>query len=556
MADKRISELTSLSPVDDTDLIVVVDVSDTTMGVAGTTKKALKTELKGDKGDAATVDVGTTTTGNPGTNASVVNSGTTNAAIFDFTIPRGATGAQGIQGIQGTAGTNGTNGTNGTDGISYIWKGTYSAGTSYQANDCVAYLGTSYIYINATPGSGHTPADDAYWDILALKGNTGTGTGDVVGPATNTDSYIPQWNGANSKTLKDGLPITTWLKTDQTTPQTIANGQPIQDTLTASQIVATDANKKFQSLAVATYPSLTELSYVKGVTSAVQTQLNNKAGTGVASTSANGLEPQATAPSAGNLNVEGIANGETARSDKLLLDSTLPTTQAFSDSAVAGTSLKAARIDHKHAMPALDLSGYVTKSTYDAHTILYATTDNTPAALVVGEQTVVGRATGGNITALAIDSDLSSVSANDDTIPSAKATKAMGDSKLPLAGGTMTGKATNAGKDEVGKTYTPASGAQTVALDCSVNNIHIVSGNASGTAITFTITGATNSQVFIVSILQGDTTVSTITSWFSTIRWSGGSAPTLTATLNKRDTFGFIRTAADQYDGFVIGQGC
>lgn len=89
-----------------------------------------------------------------------------------------------------------------------------------------------------------------------------------------------------------------------------------------------------------------------------------------------------------------------------------------------------------------DLSVLVTKATYDAHTVLYATTDNTPVALTVGEQTLVGRATGGNIAAIAIDSDLSSVSANDDTVPSAKATKAMGDLKLPLAGGTMTGNIT------------------------------------------------------------------------------------------------------------------
>ena len=33
------------------------------------------------------------------------------------------------------------------------------------------------------------------------------------------------------------------------------------------------------SLAVATYPSLTELSYVKGVTSAIQTQLDSKQAT-------------------------------------------------------------------------------------------------------------------------------------------------------------------------------------------------------------------------------------------------------------------------------------
>lgn len=86
-------------------------------------------------------------------------------------------------------------------------------------------------------------------------------------------------------------------------------------------------------------------------------------------------------------------------------------------------------------------STYVAKATYDANTILYATTDNTPVALTVGANTVVGRV-GGDITTLAIDSDLSSVSASDDTVPSAKATKAMGDLKLPLAGGTMTGSIT------------------------------------------------------------------------------------------------------------------
>jgi hypothetical protein len=107
-----------------------------------------------------------------------------------------------------------------------------------------------------------------------------------------------------------------------------------------------------------------------------------------------------------------------------------------------------------------------------------------------------------------------------------------------------------------GATYTPDSGSKTVALNVGNTNIHIVSGHANGTAITFTITGAQNNQPFIVSILQGGTTSSTIVAWFSTIRWAGGSAPTLTATLGKRDTFGFIRTGSNTYDGFVIGQNC
>ena len=44
----------------------------------------------------------------------------------------------------------------------------------------------------------------------------------------------------------------------------------------------------------------------------------------------------------------------------------------------------------------------VTKALFDAHSILFATTDDIPAALTVTEQTLVGRLTGGNISAVAI----------------------------------------------------------------------------------------------------------------------------------------------------------
>ena len=50
----------------------------------------------GSPGTAATVAVGTTTTGAAGTNASVTNTGTANAAVFNFTIPQGVQGAPGV----------------------------------------------------------------------------------------------------------------------------------------------------------------------------------------------------------------------------------------------------------------------------------------------------------------------------------------------------------------------------------------------------------------------------------------------------------------------------
>lgn len=54
--------------------------------------------MEGPQGAAATVAVGITTTGAPGTNAAVLNAGTSSAAVFNFQIPRGDTGPTGPSG--------------------------------------------------------------------------------------------------------------------------------------------------------------------------------------------------------------------------------------------------------------------------------------------------------------------------------------------------------------------------------------------------------------------------------------------------------------------------
>jgi hypothetical protein len=63
---------------------------DAFVGTVGATGAAGTNGTNGTNGSAATITVGSTTTGNVGTNASVTNSGTSSAAILDFTIPRGA----------------------------------------------------------------------------------------------------------------------------------------------------------------------------------------------------------------------------------------------------------------------------------------------------------------------------------------------------------------------------------------------------------------------------------------------------------------------------------
>ena len=97
---------------------------------------------------------------------------------------------------------------------------------------------------------------------------------------------------------------------------------------------------------------------------------------------------------------------------------------------------------------------------------------------------------------------------------------------------------------------TPA-GAATDTLDVEDNQnfkITMPAGN-----ITIAISNEEAGKVFTIGITQDGTGSRTVT-WFSTIRWAGGSAPTLTTTASKRDVFGFICTGTDTYDGFVVGQ--
>jgi hypothetical protein len=115
--------------------------------------------------------------------------------------------------------------------------------------------------------------------VASVQNNNVLVTSIISSIATGTQPYACTSTTLNTNLnadLWDGYQFADYL--DQavktTSSPTFAN---ITDSgLTASELVATDANKKLVSLAVATYPSLTEISYVKGVTSAIQTQFGNK----------------------------------------------------------------------------------------------------------------------------------------------------------------------------------------------------------------------------------------------------------------------------------------
>ena len=72
---------------------------------------------QGDQGVAATLAIGSVTTGDPGALAEATMSGSPQARVLNLTLPRGAVGSQGIQGVQGPKGDKGDQGAQGIQGI-------------------------------------------------------------------------------------------------------------------------------------------------------------------------------------------------------------------------------------------------------------------------------------------------------------------------------------------------------------------------------------------------------------------------------------------------------
>jgi len=125
-----------------------------------------------------------------------------------------------------------------------------------------------------------------------LKWQTaGAGTGDVVGPASSTDNAIARFDSTTGKIIQNsGVTISD--------ANIISAAGLLLSGLTASQILATDGSKNLVSLDTATYPSLAQLAFVKGVTSEIQTQLDGKQATGNYIT---GLTGDATASGPGSV---------------------------------------------------------------------------------------------------------------------------------------------------------------------------------------------------------------------------------------------------------------
>lgn len=104
----------------------------------------------------------------------------------------------------------------------------------------------------------------------------------------------------------------------------------------------------------------------------------------------------------------------------------------------------------------------------------------------------------------------------------------------PLASPTFTGTVTTATADLLGSVRGNVTAVAASAIDCSLGNYF--TKTASG-ALTWTVTNVPSSRSysFLLELTNGGTGTQT---WFSGIKWPGGTAPTLTT--SGVDVLGFI----------------
>ena len=200
-------------------------------------------KASGTDGAAASVAVGTTTTGAAGTNASVTNSGTSSAAVLDFTIPRGAKGDKGDTGATGATGPQGPQGPQGEKGDTGATGATGAAGPQGPKGDKGDTGATGATGPKGDTGqqgpqgekgdTGATGSQGPKGD-KGDKGDTGeTGATGATGPQGETgpagtpgvgfQSVASQQDGTIVITLTDGNTITVDLNHDHEGYQEVVN---------------------------------------------------------------------------------------------------------------------------------------------------------------------------------------------------------------------------------------------------------------------------------------------------------------------------------------------
>lgn len=156
---------------------------------------------KGDTGAAATVQVGNTNTGAPGTNAQVTNAGNEHFAVFNFTIPRGDKGEKGATGATGPQGPAGQDGTDGFSPIATVTQEGLDAEISITDKDgttTATVPGFGVQVVESLPATGSS-------NVIYLERDSNTATGNPISIADAVEAPLKSLE-IQGETSQNGTP--------------------------------------------------------------------------------------------------------------------------------------------------------------------------------------------------------------------------------------------------------------------------------------------------------------------------------------------------------------
>jgi len=107
-----------------------------------------------------------------------------------------------------------------------------------------------------------------------------------------------------------------------------------------------------------------------------------------------------------------------------------------------------------------------------------------------------------------------------------------------------------AGQPESINTVTAAGASQTLS-DPRIKSINDLTLSSGSCALTFPT--ATAGLSFTL-VLRQDGSGSRVVTWPGTVKWAGGSAPTLTTTASAVDTLSFLCVDGTNWFGYVLGK--
>jgi len=316
--------------------------------------------LRGPAGEAATVTVGTVTAGTAGGTPTVTNSGSSSAAVLNFSLIPGNTGPTGATGATGSTGPQGNTGTFAIGTTTSVTN----SGTASVTNVGSSTAGTfDFVLRDGPTGPTGPQGPTATLAVGAVSSVTNSGTASV----TNVGSSSA---GTFDFVLRDG----------PTGPQ---------------GATGTAATITIGTIGTVAYPGPGTVTN-SGTSGAAVLDFILVTGPQGAIGDLTAAAPLRYVGSEFGLNVgTGLETAGTT------LAVTYGTVAAALGTTTAGTVNRAARQDHVHALPTAADIGAVGNALVDAKgDLITATADNTPARLAVGTNDFILTAASGETTGL------------------------------------------------------------------------------------------------------------------------------------------------------------